>query len=167
MPAEWSLTVFALDSGQLKSKHPICEPRFSLLPEHLPILGGCKWASQMGLKKSKGCSAKLCVFSMKRWMERGVFQVQHFLLVMAIPGRGIFCGFCYELVGFLGCRSSLLPLPLWKATWTENASLGWLSSRVIVLSECISEHFQAIFVGGPEFLKKEGTFVLCLNSEDW
>lgn len=100
-------------------------------------------------------------------MERGVFQVQHFLLVMAIPGRGIFCGYCNELWDFQGAGRHYFPVPLQKVTWTENASLGWLSSRVIVLGECISEHFQAIFVGGPEFLKKEGTFVLCLNSEDW
>ena len=100
-------------------------------------------------------------------MERGVFQVHHFLRVVAIPGRGVFCGFCNELVGFPGCRLSLLPLPLQKATQTESASLGWLSSRVIVLGKCILEHSQAVSVGGPDFLKKEGTFVLCLNSEDW
>ena len=90
-------------------------------------------------------------------MERRVFQVQHFLLVVAIPGRGIFCGICKGRV----------PLPLQKAAGTESASLGWQSSRVIVLGECISKHSQAVSVGGPDLLKKEGTFVLCINSEDW
>lgn len=101
-------------------------------------------------------------------MERGVFQVQHFLLVMAIPGRGVFCGFCKELVGFPAERVPLqVPLPLRKAAGTESASLGWQSSRVILLGECISKHSQAVSVGGPDFLKKKGTFVLCLNLEDW
>lgn len=86
-------------------------------------------------------------------MERRVFQVQHFLLVVAIPGRGIFCGICEGR--------------LRKAAGTESVSLGWQSSRVIVLGECISKHSQAVSVGGPDFRKKEGTFVLCLNSEDW
>lgn len=38
-------------------------------------------------------------------------DVQHFLLVVAIPGRGVFCGFCNELVGFPDAGHHYSPPP--------------------------------------------------------
>lgn len=129
MSIELSLTVFALDSVVSWSLTILfVSPGFPCA--WIPPPSGWR---QVGFadgteKEQRVLGPAVCFYHVentKRWMERGAFQVQHFLLVVAIPGRGVFCGFCNELVGFPGCGSSLLPLPLQKATFWAGWVQGW------------------------------------------